>query len=96
MFLLLCDSLNLRAWFAEKSEGTFSFTWNDDMNHESCSGLFYMVQSPMVSWECQQAEEDTGILTGYLHFWGKEPYMCCTHSPQQSYLILSDADAQNI
>lgn len=40
--------------------------WN-----ESCSGLFYMTQSPMVSWECQQAEKGTGIFTGYLHFWGK-------------------------
>jgi len=24
-----------------------------------------------------------------------EPYICCTHSPQQSYLILGAVDVQN-
>lgn len=31
VLLLLCDSLNLRAWFAEKSEGIFPSTWNETM-----------------------------------------------------------------
>lgn len=96
VFSLLCHYLNLRAWFAEKSECTFSSTWNETIKwmmqwfvlHDIVShGLLGMSAGWKRHWDFSQ---DTCTSEE------KELYICCTHSPQQSYLILGAVDAQDI